>query len=196
MTERQADKLREKIKAIKAALAADKRRWAGFYDDSRGLRYMPPQYYLKLGDFAGGLRYFKWFQKNFPDDAGFPDFLFEWTVVLFMTGHQEKAERKAFEAYISNTYIFDKFFGRAIVPIDKYESSNVNIPGFTDYFRYSSSQAELSVFSHWLEGFIQTERFLAASAKFIEIEKKLNTEDDDEMRYYLVRQAEQLQERF
>ena len=38
MTEKQAEKLQLKIKKIKAELAADKRRWGGFYDDSRGLR--------------------------------------------------------------------------------------------------------------------------------------------------------------
>lgn len=38
MTEKQIERVKTKIKRIKAALAADKKRW-GFYDDSRGLRY-------------------------------------------------------------------------------------------------------------------------------------------------------------
>lgn len=74
MTEKQAEKLQLKIKKIKAELAADKRRWGGFYDDSRGLRYLPPELYVKLQDWHGGLRYLKWFEKNFPDDIGFQIF--------------------------------------------------------------------------------------------------------------------------
>ena len=75
MTEKQADKIRLKIKKIKAELVTDKKRNGGFFDDSRGLRYLPLSYFIKLEDYAGGLKYLNWFFKNFPDDSGFPDFL-------------------------------------------------------------------------------------------------------------------------
>jgi len=42
MTPKQEERTRSKIKMIKAELAADKKRWGGYYDDSRGLRYLPP----------------------------------------------------------------------------------------------------------------------------------------------------------
>lgn len=74
MTEKQIERVKTKIKKIKAALAADKKRWGGFYDDSRGLRYAPPRLYIQIADFSGGLRYMNWFQKNFPDDSCYPDF--------------------------------------------------------------------------------------------------------------------------
>jgi hypothetical protein len=57
MTPKQEDRIRTKIKRIKAELAADKKRWEGYYDDSRGLRYLLPALYLKLEDYSGGLRY-------------------------------------------------------------------------------------------------------------------------------------------
>ena len=85
MTPKQAERLRANITQIKKELAADKRRWGGFYDDSRGLRYLPPALYLKLGDYSGANRYFNWFSKNFPNDMGYPIFLFEWTLALFKT---------------------------------------------------------------------------------------------------------------
>lgn len=196
MTEKQAEKLRQKIKRIKLDLAADKRRWGGFYDDSRGLRYLPPQYYIKLGDFAGGLKYLKWFNKNFPDDSGFPDFLFEWTIILFKTGNIKEAEKKAFETYCCNAYIFDKFFGRPVVPLDKYENSNIDIPDFVDYFNYSSEQTDLIDFCEWLDKYTRTEKFKAASQEYIDIYKRLKNENDTETRGYLIRQARQLEEQF
>ena len=57
MTEKQQERIRTKIKNIKLALADDKKRWGGEYDDSRGLRYAPPLLYIQLADFSGGLRY-------------------------------------------------------------------------------------------------------------------------------------------
>ncbi len=51
----------------------------GAFDDSRGLKYLTLEYYIKIQDYNGGLNYTRWFQRNFPDDIGFPEFLFEWT---------------------------------------------------------------------------------------------------------------------
>jgi hypothetical protein len=195
MTPKQEERIKIKIKRIKAELAADKKRWGGYYDDSRGLRYLPPALYLKLEDYSGGLRYTNWFKKNFPDDCGFPDFLFEWTIILFKSGKYNEAEKKAFETYFSNTYLFEKFFGRPIVPIDKYEHSNVDIPSFCDFLEYSSGQAGLSDFSDWLAKFLLTEKFASISTKFIEINKRLKVEEDSETRLYLIRQARQLEEK-
>lgn len=196
MTDKQADKLRLKIKKIKAELTADKKHWGGFYDDSRGLRYMPPQYYIKLRDWADGVKYLKWFHKNFPDDSGIPDFLFEWTIILFKSGDLKQAEQKAFRAFCANTYIIDKFFGRPIVPLDKYENSNIDIPEFADYLTYLSDQPNLADFADWLDKFTKTEKFVATSQKFINIYRRLKTENDSETRHYLIRQARQLEEQF
>lgn len=192
MTPKQIERLEKKIRKIKSALAADKKRWGGEYDDSRGLRYMPPKYYIKLGDFAGCMRYMNWFNKNFPDDCGFPDFLFEWTIILFKTGKLKEAEKKAFQAFCSNIYIIDKYFGRPIIPIDKYESSNIDRPSYTQYFDYSSQQTELSDFIDWLKQFTEGEKFLKMSNKYIEIYKRLKYEDDSETRSYLIKHADQL----
>ena len=82
MTTKQEERLRNKIKKFKAALAADKKFWGGFYHDGQGLRYAIPQMYIQLGDFSGGLRYMNWFQKNFSDDAAYSIFFFEWALIL------------------------------------------------------------------------------------------------------------------
>ena len=130
MTPNQKQKLELKIKRIKATLAAEKRKF-GDYDDSRGLRYVPLGLYIKLQDYRGGLQYARWFSKSFPDDVGFPEFLFEWAIILFMNGKMKEAERKATECYFRNVYVFDKFFGRPIQSIAGMASySNMSEPGY------------------------------------------------------------------
>ena len=64
MTPKQIERIQNKIVKIKRALAADKRRWGGYYDDSRGLRYLAPEQYIKIRDYKGALRYFNWFNKT------------------------------------------------------------------------------------------------------------------------------------
>src|SRR6266542_3206172 len=82
MTPRQTERIKKKVADIKRTLANEKKKLGG-YDDSRGLRYLPTKFFIQLQDFQSGLTYTKWFQNNFLDDIGFPDFLFEWTIILF-----------------------------------------------------------------------------------------------------------------
>jgi hypothetical protein len=193
MTPKETDKYKKYIADVKRSLSAEKRKYGG-YHDGRGMRYYPPKAYLKLQDFKGGLSYLKWFQKNFPDDSGFPDFLMEWTIILFMTGKLKDAEKKAFQTFCSNTYLFDKYFDRPIIRIDKYEFSNIDIAEYTKTFEYSSKQSELVDFSNWLTKYLLSENFIKLSSKFIDISKRIKKETDNESRGYLLRQLWQLEE--
>lgn len=180
-----------RIKNIRATLASEKRRF-GFYDDSRGLRYEPPGLYIKIGDFAGGLTFLRWFNKNFPDDMGRPDFLFEWTIILFKNGKLKEAEKKAFQTFCSNTYLFDMYFSRPIQYLDKFEHSNWESEEFADYYSYLRDLPDLQDFSAWLDNYLVTEKFKFLSAKFIDINKRLQNEKDHETRIYLFRHLQQM----
>jgi hypothetical protein len=193
MTQKQQERIKDKIKQVKAALAADKKYWGGQYHDGRGLRYIPPKLYIELNDFTGGLRYFNWFNKNFPDDSGYPEFLFEWAIILFKTKRLKEAEKKAFETFRCNTYLFDTFFGRQVLKVTKWEGSNLETQDFADnHFCYSSKQDNLADFSAWLDKFIATEKFILLSNKYLDIQKRLATEKDTETRHYLIQQDRQL----
>ena len=193
MTLKEITKYKKYIADVKRSLATEKRKF-GAYDDSQGKRYYPPKAYVRLQDYKGGLTYLKWFQKNFPDDSGFPEFLFEWTIILFKTNKLKDAEKKAFETFCSNTYLFDKFFDKPIVPINKYECSNIDVPSYCDQLIYSSRQIDLADFSEWLIKYLTTEKFTTLSAKFIDISIRLKTESDYETRGYLLRQTRQLED--
>jgi hypothetical protein len=191
VTETQINKVKVKIKRIRGVLSAEKRRY-GAFDDSRGIRFTPPGLFIKIGDYTGAMTYMKWYKKNFPDDMGFPDFLFEWTLILFMNNKLKEAERKAFEAFCSNTYIFDKFFGKPVVSILKFENFNTDKPEFTEYFSYSAEKPELSSFSGWLQGLINENRFKELSEAFLKVNKRLYSEDDHETRSYLLLHSNQI----
>jgi len=191
MTDKQVEKAKAKIKKIRATLAAEKRK-IGCYDDSRGLRYLPTELYIKLADYSGGLTYLKWFDKNFPDDSGFPNFLFEWTVLLYKTGDILGAEKKALQTFFSNSYIFDKFFNRPYQKVDKYENSNWENSSLADELEYSKNQPDLLDFTNWLDNYLATEKFKKARDKFIDINKRRKNEQDQEKRTYLFRHLRQI----
>ena len=191
-TPKQVERVKEKIKRLKAALAFDRKQWGGFHHDGQGIRYLIPAFYIKIEDYKGGQRYFNWFNKTFSDDSGDPAFLFEWAITLFMNGKTTEAGKKLFEAFSRNTYIIDKFLGKEIIAIDKWEGSGLESPDFTNYFIYSATDPKLAAFSEWLKLFVETEKFSVASEKFLEIQKKLKDEDDKETRQYLLKAEEQL----
>ncbi|MFA6469260.1 MAG: hypothetical protein WCW35_10195 [Bacteroidota bacterium] len=195
MTPKQIARLQKKISDIKWTLADEKRKY-GCYDDSRGIRYVPPRYFIQLGDYSGGLKYLNWFAKNFPDDSGFPDFLFEWTIILYKTGKLREAEKKAFKTFCANTYLFDKFYGKPIKPIIKWEGSNLEEPSFAEHLQHNCNQHELKDFSEWLNKVVTSDKFITSSKKIIEINKRLKKEEDRETRHYLIMHSRQLLDSF
>ena len=186
MTPKQEERIRNKIAKIRKELAADKKRWGGFYNDSRGLRYMPPEQFIKLKDYKGALRYLRWFNRTFPDDSGYPIFLFEWTLILFKTGNLKEAEKKALKTFFANSYLFDKFLGKEFLPIEKEESSNWETTELADSLKYSKSDPEFEDFGEWLENFQTSEKFYKFANELIEIDKKLVAEPVEKTRTELV----------
>ncbi len=193
MTPKQVDRLNKKIADIKKILATEKRKF-GCYDDSRGLRYLPTRYFIELGDFAGGVAYLNWFNRNFPDDCGFPEFLFESAIVLFKTGRPKEAASAAFRTFCSNPYWIDRFLGRPLTPLDMWHSSNLTQLEYTQALTYSSDQPDLVDFSAWLRELVSTDNFSRRSNRYIEIYRELKTEPDFERRSRLVEEASQLEQ--
>lgn len=186
MTPKQIESIRNKISKIKRALASDKKRHGGYFDDSRGLRYYPPELYLKLQDYKGALRYFNWFRKNFPDDVGYPSFLLEWSITLFKNGKHKEAEKMVLNTFFSKNDLIgrlaDKEFWRPeIRDGTKWEDSTL-----VAEFIYHHSSLELKDFYQWLSGFVIGEKFYQYANEFIEIERRLKTEPVGDIRSQLV----------
>ena len=146
MTPNQKQELEEQIKSIKASIEKEVQLLDGF-DDEHRVVYIPTQLYIQMEDYKAGLDYIRWYLKVVPGDLGAPDFLFEWTVILYMNGKVKEAERKAVETFFNSTYIFDKFFGLELILIDKEESWGVEKPEYLADFKYSYTQPKLAAFA-------------------------------------------------
>ncbi len=186
MTDKQVERVLAKIAKYKKALAADKKHWGGQYHDGQGIRYIIPEQFIKIKDYKGGLRYLNWFDKNFPDDSGYPIFLFEWTFILFKCNKLLDAEQKAYRTFFSNTYLFDKFLGKQPLQLDKYESSNWEYASLVDNFAYACTDTEFIEFASWIDQILNSRTFLDKANEFIEIERALNDEEALQKRSELV----------
>lgn len=192
MTPKQEERIRKKIARIRKELAADKKRWGGFHHDGSGLRYLPPKQFIKLRDYKGGLRYLRWFNRTFSDDVGNPFFLFEWTLIFFKTGKWKEAENKALETFASNSYLFDQFLGKELLPIQKEAYTNLDTVECAAQLSYSKSEAEFADFGAWLEEFQTSEKFRSFTQELISIDKKLATNPAHETRLKLIARRSEL----
>lgn len=195
MTPKQEEKIRNKIARIKKELAADKKRWGGYYDDSRGLRYLPPELFIKLKDYKSGLKYLRWFNRTFPNDSGYPVFLFEWTLILFKTGNLKEAEKKAFHTFFENNYLFDKFMGKTLVPKQTIKNSNWETAELAETLKYEKDDPEFADFAAWLETLLAGEKFVTFADELAEIDKKLTTEPVGITRTELVNRRSKLRDK-
>jgi hypothetical protein len=193
MTEKQIEKAKNQIATIRKILADEKRKY-GDYDDSRGLRYAPPQYFIKLNDFKGAMTYYRWFQKNFSDDIGAPMFLFEWCITLFKNGKLLEAENKAIETFTANTYLIDKFLDRPFHPFDMIDNANWHREQIKSHLPYQKEEERFRPFTQWLSLFVESTRYKAVTAEFLEIEVRLLTEPVGALRSELVHRKHRLVE--
>ncbi|MCC5912762.1 MAG: hypothetical protein JJU46_00175 [Balneolaceae bacterium] len=192
MTDKQKERVRKKIAMIRKELAADKKRWGGFHDDSRGLRYMPPELFIKLRDYKGGLRYLRWFDRTFSDDIGYPLFLFEWTLILFKTGNLKEAEVKAYQTFHANSYFLHKFLGIDVEGLFEIKSTHRNSRELADDMIYSKDDPEFAEFRVWLDSLLKSEKFNKFASELTNIDKKLETEPVGEKRSALVNRRSKL----
>jgi hypothetical protein len=192
MTEKQIERIKLKIDKYKKALSNDKKMWGGEYHDGHGIRYVLTAEYIKIKDYKSGLKFLKWFDKNFPGDRGYPIFLFEATIILFKCDKLKEAEIKAHRTFFSNTYLFDKFLGKEMLLLDKDESSNWESESLLDDFPYSKTNEEFADFSIWIESILNSRLFLDKANEFIEIQRKLKTEPVGQTRTKLVNRLSKL----
>lgn len=196
MTPKQEERLRNKIVRVRKELAADKKQWGGYYHDGRGLRYLPLELFIKLRDYKGGLRYLRWFDKAFPDDACYTIFLFEWTLILFKVGKVAEAEKKLLQTFFSNTYIFDKFLGKAFLSPNKGENPDWKSTSLEEYFHYDKAEPELNDFVEWLERAKANDKIVKLANEFIEIEEQIQDEPLGKTRTELINRQHNLLDKF
>ena len=151
MTPKQEERIKQRIKKIKSAIAADKRFWGGYYHDGGGMRYALPRLYIQLEDFKGGLRYHNWFRKNFPDEPPFPLLDFQWAIILFYRGRLKEAEQLLRLVISESPFLIDKFLGRPMRLESRKGEKLSQIEHELNQFGYSHEQEKLKKFAGWIE---------------------------------------------
>lgn len=150
MTEKQIAAIKKKIESYKKALAADKKFWHGQYHDGNGIRYLPPEKYIAIQDYKGGLKYLNWFNKNFPDDGAPAIFLFQWAFVLFQCNKLKEAEKKVAETIKENNFLFEIFFGKDPLAFNPDSDKNWKLEQIQKYFTYRHYDEVFLAFSEWV----------------------------------------------
>jgi len=192
MTEKQIERIRTKITRVKRALADDKKRWGGYYDDSGGIRYMVPSLYLKIRDFKGAMNYFRWFDKNFPDDCCYGEFLLEWSITLFKLGKVEDARQMIIDVYLEDTRVLNKFFGKEVTMVDETIDSFELDWSAEQVLGYSAEEKDWADFAVWLNVVLTSEPFLSISKEYLDIQRQLKMESDPAKRSNLSEMQEAL----
>jgi hypothetical protein len=150
MTLRQEASLRKKISDIRAVLAVEKRKFGGYFDN-RGLRYAPPAYFIRLHDYKAGLRYVRWFWRSFPDDEGYPLFLFECAIIFYYAAKPKEAGTMIKNAHANNPLLLDAFFGKTYnLPPGSTPQMQWHWEQVQD-LPYLYTQPELTTFANWLQ---------------------------------------------
>jgi tetratricopeptide (TPR) repeat protein len=120
---RDPKKLKERLQRYERELRHEQKLYGG-YDDSGGKRYLLGSMYLLLGDTAGAVKSFKWFETTFPDDSGEPGFWLCWALALYRAGKTEAALAKLPVAMLSNLYLIPYLIGQPQPEYDIRHQSN------------------------------------------------------------------------
>ncbi len=156
LTPAQEKRLRRKIDKIRKEISYERQKWGGHHD-GRGLRYLPPDLFIQLCDYKGGLRYLRWFDRTFPDDATYPMFLFDWALILYKTGKTKEAELKAYGCLIEGDHIMETFIGSELLPADRKDITAWKCESVEEYCTYSASDPEYSDYAVWLKQLFEPE---------------------------------------
>lgn len=192
MTEKEIERIRDKIKKLRDQLAGEKRRFGGYFDNG-GRRYMLPELYIKIRDYKGGLNYYRWFSREFSDDVGLPSFHLFCTMILFQNKKFREAIRSAYKTAFSNTYLIDLLCKNTVGNIDKFEFSGAENLSYALQIADKCEELLTKDFKVWLCSLHRSDEFTANMKKFISIQKLIKDEEEDSLLSQLNDASEKLQ---
>ena len=185
-------KIRERIRRYERGLRQEAERFGGI-DDSAGKRYLLGPLYLLMGDLAGAVRSFEWFEQMFPDDAGEPFHSLCWTLALYRSGNIPQAMQKLRHTMLSNLYLIPHLLGEEQSELDIWHGSNV---AMKDYLHYLPPEFEAlwdPPALQWAKETYESAGFRRVRSRYIEIYRQLKQERPGPRRSQLVNEAFELQ---
>ncbi len=167
-------KIRSRLRSYERKLQKEKREH-GFYRDGAGKRYQIGPHYMLLGDDEGALDAFRWFEKEFSDDAGEPGHLLCWTLALHRAGNEIGAAKKLRQTMLSNLYLVPHLLGSPVDELDIWYGSSDAEPSYVEYVPEAYLQLWTEAEREWASGLYRSPGFQSIRERYIEISKALDT---------------------
>ena len=177
-------RIRERIRRYERKLQQERRELGGYHDGA-GKRYIIGPLYLLMGDLAGAVRSFQWFEQEFPDDSGDPGQYLCWTLALYRAERLPEAVAKLRETMLQNRFLLPRLLGRNLDGLDVSPDSDELEIMHLDYMpkEYLGIWNERAL--RWASTLYDGE-FSTVRARYIEIERELEHEPRGERRTRLV----------
>ncbi len=166
-----------------------------FIDDGAGKRYLLGPLYLLIGDLAGAVKSFAWFDRMFPDDGGEPVHTLCWALALYRAGQLDQAAPKLLQAMLANLYVLPHLFGREQAHLPMWHASNWDTEDYLQYVEPEIWTLWDAEAIHWAETLYDSAEFVQVRTRYIEIYGQLQTEPVGARRSQLVAEASALRKK-
>ena len=187
-------KLKAKLRRYERELRKEQEMHGGFIDDSGGKRYLVGPMYLLLGDTAGAVKSFNWFDATFPDDGGEPGFWLCGALALYRAGEVEAATHKLRQAMLSNLYLIPYLLGTPQAAYDMWHGSNWDRADYLPYIPPELFALWGDDARRWAGEQYHGPELTAVRERYIEIYRQLPHTPPGPERMALVKEAYRLQE--
>lgn len=192
MTDKEIEYIKDTIKKYRSRLSGEKKRF-GVYFDNAGVRYIIPELYIKIGDFKGGLAYYRWFSREFSDDSGLPSFYLFCTLILYQNKRLNEATRLAYRTAFSNTYIIDLVCSKTPTEVDKSELGGGESLIYATQIIEGCNKLLTREFKIWLCKLSETDEFRGNLNKFISLQKLIKDEPSGPLRSHLIDESSKIE---
>jgi hypothetical protein len=167
----------------------------GFIRDGYGKRYLLGPLYLLLGDLAGAIKSFEWFEEMFPRDMGEPVHSLCWTLALYRAGNIAGASHRFVQTMLSNLYLIPHLIGLEQDELDIWHGSNLAEKEYLEYIPPEISALWGASALQWAQEMYDNPKVGQIRARYIEIVEQLKSEPPGPRRSELVNEAFRLQNR-
>ena len=176
MTPRQIEKIKKQIKSERAFLSAEKRKFGGYFDN-RGRRYIIAELYTEIKDYKGVLRYYNWFNKEFPDDTGFPELHLSWIIAAIKENKLQIANKHLVQLEAINSYLIPKILGIKQLEIQKWGGTDLSTIDYATHITENSKHWLDQEILNYLEEITSKKEYKTFKKDVIECDLELNSED-------------------
>lgn len=184
-------KIKERIRRYENSLRKEFKQFR-YISDGYGKRYLIGPMYLLVGDTAGAVKYFEWYEQQFPDDIGEPFHWLCWALALYQSNDRANAARILRRAMLSNLYLLPGLLGIEQPVLELRHGSNwaekeYVEQGPVELLRLWDEQALA-----WAKELYQSEGFQKVRERSIELLQRLSTEPVGPQRSEWVRELSDL----